>query len=295
MGSFPARLAPSQVRETRAVRRLPWHLEHVGLDALAGRGLQGKGILVAVIDTGIDVTMPTFDRVRGQITAVDRHGDENGDDHDGHGTAMAALLVGDGIAVCPDARVLGIRAFSGTGGSTAAWLADGIAIAVKARAHVISISGGQPDSDAALAAAVAAASDAGAVVVAAADNSRPYAPLYPACIPPVIAVTASDARDRLVNSAPPGWIDVAAPGVDVDTVTWDQAAKRSGTSEATVIVAGVCALLLGAVGVAQRRKLAPHLLAILQSTATPATNGTGPGDCGVIHPARALAALGPWQ
>jgi subtilisin family serine protease len=101
--------------------------------------------------------------------------------------------------------------------------------------------------DPALARQIAAARKQGIVLVAAAGNAGPRAPaLYPAADPNVIAVTATDADDKLFQAANRGkHIAVAAPGVDLllpaPAGTYQ---VTSGTSFAAAEVSGIVALML---------------------------------------------------
>ena len=86
----------------------------------------------------------------------------------------------------------------------------------------------------------------GAVLIAAAGNAGPNSrPLYPAADPEVIAVTATDANDRLFAQANRGThIAVAAPGVDVLAAAPNGGYQmQSGTSFAAAQVSGIAALL----------------------------------------------------
>ena len=101
--------------------------------------------------------------------------------------------------------------------------------------------------DALLTRALAAAHGRGLILVAAAGNAGPKSPpLYPAADPNVIAVTATDADDKVFDQANRGgYVAVAAPGVDVLVAgPGDGYAFTSGTSVAAAHVSGVVALML---------------------------------------------------
>jgi len=111
---------------------------------------------------------------------------------------------------------------------------------------VVNISFAGP-SDPRLREALARANAKGMVLVAAAGNAGPSSPpLYPAADPNVIAVTATNADDRLFAGANRGnYISVAAPGVDILAPAPDGAHQfTTGTSVAAAEVSGIVALLL---------------------------------------------------
>src|SRR5262249_56306925 len=87
----------------------------------------------------------------------------------------------------------------------------------------------------------------GLVLIAAAGNDGPQAPPeYPAAYPEVIAVTATDVDDRLLNVANHGsYVSVAAPGVDIMVATPNAAyGFTTGTSVATAHVSGLAPFLI---------------------------------------------------
>lgn len=268
----------------------PWHFARLGIEDLHARGVRGAGVKIAVIDTGALTDSAALHHA--DVTALDGRGrPEAGIDDNGHGSSMIAIMVGADTALCPDAAIVSIRAFSPFGIASAAGIAQAIDIALARGADIINISGGQPAVDQALADAVVRATTAGVIVVAATDNDPPFAPIYPAHAPTAIAVAASSPQDTLVNPLPASWVQIAAPGVNIATYELDSVVQRSGTSEATAVTSAVCALVLGAVPLVQRRAVAPHVAAILAQTANPAGNAAGPGHCGILHPPRALTEV----
>jgi subtilisin family serine protease len=164
---------------------------------------------------------------------------------------MAGAIVAHArlTGVSPSARILAVRAFASSGTSdesTSITLLRSIAWAVANGARVINMSFAGP-RDPEISRALAAASKKGVVLVAAAGNAGPKsAPLYPAADPNVIAVTATDANDRLFSHANRGrQIAVAAPGVDI-LVPAPRGTYQmtTGTSVAAAQVSGIAALLL---------------------------------------------------
>lgn len=170
---------------------------------------------------------------------------------DGHGTAIAALLVGDPASrfpgIAPRTRLYAANVFfSGPENDVRASafnLAEALEWLAEARPGVINLSLSGPPN-VLLQAALARAIDLGIAVVAAAGNAGPGAPpAYPAAYDRVIAVTAVDEEQRPYRWANQGdYIQFAAPGVDLWTADLGGSGKRrSGTSLAAALFAGLVA------------------------------------------------------
>jgi hypothetical protein len=204
---------------------------------------RGDKMLVAVIDSGIDVNHPALTGViEKSFDALDSLEGPHG-----HGTAIAGIIAGHArlTGAAPAVHLLAARAFSATQGSTISIIAS-IDWAVGRGARVVNMSFTGP-SDPALGRALAAARQKGVVLVAAAGNAGPKSsPLWPAADPNVIAVTATDYDDRLFAMANHGsHVAIAAPGVDILVAAPGESYKmESGTSFSAAFVSGVAALVL---------------------------------------------------
>ena len=204
-------------------------------------------MLVAVIDSGVDADHPelagavaqTFDTLPAPMTPHK------------HGTAIAGLIAAHGklMGAAPDARILAVRAFDPTGASaegTTFNILKGLDWAAANGARIINMSFAGP-SDPALHRSLEAAHKKGIVLVAAAGNAGPKSPpLYPAADPNVIAVTATDADDKLFAQSNRGrHIAVAAPGAQILVAIPDGGYEvASGTSYSAAEVSGIVALML---------------------------------------------------
>lgn len=286
---FEASEAPAAV-----VKRYPQYAPAKMRIAEAHAIAKGRGVKLAIIDTGIDETHP---EIAGAV--VDRFDSlrEGAPKPEAHGTAITGLISArislEGIA--PEARVLSVRAFASSPGgppqSTSLALIRAIdwAFATEARLFNMSFAGPQ---DGLLGKVIAAAAKKGAIFVAAAGNGGPDAPpAYPGAYPDVIAVTATDEREQLFSMAQRGeHIAIAAPGVDVLAPAPGAAYDiSSGTSIAAAHVTGVIALIL------QRDPGAPPeaVRAILKETARkPDTADARQFGAGHIDAERALASMG---
>ena len=203
----------------------------------------GRGVTVAVIDSGVDATHPDLD---GQIKLRRNFVDAYPDGAEAHGTAVAGIIAaregnGLGIAgVAPGARLLALRACWETAGPPARCnsftLGKAINFALMSDARVINMSLGGP-RDRLLEALLDAALARGVTLVGAADPAQPDGG-FPASHPGVIAV-ASDTQ----RAPPPG--SLRAPGTDVPTsLPGARFGLVSGSSYASAHVAGLAALVL---------------------------------------------------
>jgi hypothetical protein len=213
----------------------------------AHRLATGDGVLVAVIDSGIDDAHPDL---AGAIAAKFDTLATDEKPHT-HGTEMAGAIASHGrlLGVAPRARLLAVRAFGASAGgeeSTTFRILRGLDWAAGQNARIINMSFAGP-ADPALQDALAKAHKKGIVLIAAAGNAGPKSPpLYPAADPHVIAVTATDADDKVFAQANRGaYIAVAAPGVDVLVPAPEaNVALTTGTSVAAAHVSGLVALLM---------------------------------------------------
>ncbi|ASJ10026.1 alkaline serine protease [Thermococcus sp. P6] len=240
-------------------------------------GYDGSGVVVAVIDTGIDANHPDLkgkvigwkDEVNGRTTPYDDHG---------HGTHVAGIIAGTGsvnsnyVGVAPGAKLVGVKVLGADGSGSVSDIIAGVDWVVQNKdkygIKVINLSlGSSQSSDGtdSLSQAVNNAWDAGLVVCVAAGNSGPDTRTIgsPAAASKVITVGAVDSNDNIASFSSRGPTadgrlkpEVVAPGVDIiaprasgtsmGTPIDDYYTKASGTSMATPHVAGVSALILQA-------------------------------------------------
>ncbi|MFF2138145.1 type VII secretion-associated serine protease mycosin [Streptomyces sp. NPDC058193] len=250
----------------------PWALQRVLMDELWEEST-GKGVRVAVIDTGVDVKNPQLTKAVDTGSGrnfLDRdlkdengnkleRGKENGTtDLVGHGTKVAGIIAareakGTGFTgLAPDATIIPIQQNDAEGHGTAESLATAIRYAVEqADADVINISqdtANAVEPTALLQQAVNAALAEDVVVVASAGNDGlggNVKKTYPASYDGVLAVAASDRNnERAAFSQSGDFVGVAAPGVDmISTVPGGGHCSDNGTSFSAPYVAGVAALI----------------------------------------------------
>ncbi|MEU4237991.1 S8 family serine peptidase [Actinoplanes sp. NPDC026619] len=237
-----------------------WHLSAMKAAQAAELGKGGAGVIVAVIDTGVDTRHPdlTGATVPGRNTALDSADDDV--DSGGHGTGIAVLIAGRGhgsgdglLGIAPRSQVMPIRPIA-----DAVLVADGIRWAVQHGAKVINMSFGLDSSDA-LRAAVDEAVAADVVLVAGAGNDNTEANRS-ATLPGVLAVGAIDRAGKIAKFSNHGpEVDLVAYGTDIPVaVPRGKYALADGTSSSSALVAGAAALIrarypdMSATEVAQR-------------------------------------------
>ena len=228
-----------------------WGLFRLDVDKVRAIGT-GKGIIVAVVDTGVQGDHPEFgNRVLPGVDIVSPGGDGRIDPN-GHGTHVAGIIAaglnGSGIeGLAPDVQILPVRVLGSDGVGDDANVALGILWAVRHGAQVINLSLGGDELDPLLEDAVMQAHQAGVIVVAAAGNSGIGSPImFPAAHESVIAVASTGPDDRVsLFSSRGGYVDVAAPGAMILSTFPGGYRYESGTSMAAPFVSAAAALLLG--------------------------------------------------
>ncbi len=220
-------------------------------------------VTIAVVDTGVSPVADLADRLlpgRNFVQDDDASFDSEpapdpSDTRDtsavGHGTLVAGIAAaitdnGVGIAgVAWDAHVLPVKVLNYYGGGDDFLIGKGIVWAADQGADIINLSLGGAAESGGLCAAVTYATSKGALVVAAAGNGEDRAAMYPAACPGAFAVTATDANgDFTYFSNYGGWVDLAAPGVQITSTGNDgRYIAEDGTSFAAPIVSGVAALV----------------------------------------------------
>jgi len=254
------------------VARSDWAFAMTGARDLNARGLTGKGVTVCLVDTGIDMLHPDFAHLhlvawKDFVNLRPEPYDDNG-----HGTAMAGLIVASGSlhGVAPDVSLIVAKVINSAGFGSSSAVADGIRLCVDPfgdgtrGADIISVSLGSKAplfvaTDVSLSAQWAL--DRGVFLIASAGNDGGMFDdgdvESPGFVSLAIAVGAVDASGRIapfssigssVNRSDPNLKpEVTAPGVQlISTAPGAHYVTTTGTSGATALVAGIVALLLQA-------------------------------------------------
>ncbi|MGE5530284.1 MAG: S8 family serine peptidase [Patescibacteria group bacterium] len=222
-----------------------------------------SGVIVAVVDTGIDLDNPEFAGriLEGYNAITAEEGPTVADDDYGHGTHVAGIIgaaheTPDQVGIrglAGDVKLMPVKVLDADGYGYNDEIAAGINWAADHGADVINMSlGGRGRSQVIQDAVDHAVRDHGVIVVAAMGNSyRPGWTHYPAACEGVIAVGATRPDGTKADFSSEGpHISVAAPGEDIFSCVWTAEgptyASWSGTSMAAPHVAGLVALLLSA-------------------------------------------------
>ncbi|MFB9831984.1 S8 family serine peptidase [Actinoallomurus acaciae] len=249
---------------------------------------QGQGVTVAVLDSGVNGTMPEIAGALLPGGDTSGRGTDGRTDFDktGHGTSMSVLIAGQGggrtrlVGIAPRAKILPVDVTGGdiTTDRLAEPLAAGIRFAVDHDARVINISLAAPTtsgcpSEVMSAIAYAVAHDvvlvAGAGNTGDADNSVEF----PAMCPGVLAVGATDVSSRpWKRTQAQDYVSVAAPGVDMPTTGKNPSyyyPHSDGTSNSTALVAGAAALVRAANPTMPAREVVHRLIGTAMDVGAP--------------------------
>ena len=214
---------------------------------ILGKGRDGGGILVAVLDTGVDDSIPCLaGQTFGGYDIVNDMAFVS--DNNGHGTACASLIAGKGgeggvLGAAPKAKILPVKVMDDSGKSDGFAIAKGIVYAVEKGAKIINLSLGTTSETTLLDSAIEYALGKGVLVVAASGNEGKEGENYPSTVEGVLCVGAIDGekwKAAFSNYGPK--VDLVAPGVLVAAAApAGGVVLMSGTSSAAPLVSGAAA------------------------------------------------------
>lgn len=262
---------------------IPWGVQMINAPSVWDK-TQGKGVVVAVLDTGCDTNHPDLQGriIDGRNFTTDYKGNPNNyKDNQGHGTHCAGTIaaISNGsqvVGVAPEVSLLIGKVLDHNGTGSYESIIEGIQWATDwrgpngERVRIISMSLGAPEDVKGLHDAIKYAVKNNIAVVCAAGNegdgtfdTDEYA--YPGMYQEVIEVGALDNLKQIAGfSNTNDQIDVVAPGVDIlSTVPHGKWAKYSGTSMATPHVSAALALLIGLYETHDKELTEPELYQLL--------------------------------
>lgn len=235
-----------------------WNHKVMNIDKAWEEGYTGKGVRIAILDTGFDIQHPDLRMAGGNSVFAD---DPWSNDHSGHGTHVAGIIgatAGSAYqGIAPDAELYGIKIYHednidehGFVSTNVESVINGIQLAMDFDVNIIMISSGLTYNDEALHRKIIEAHQRGILIIAASGNGSMEVN-YPASYPEVIAVTAVDERlhpalDIIYGQAN----EFAAPGVNIGGLSIPDSPYSypyiimSGSSQAVPHVAGLAAILM---------------------------------------------------
>lgn len=240
-----------------------WGVAHISSQAVHDQGINGTGVKIAVLDTGIDYNHEDLrNNYQGGIGFVQNpDGSVNSgnydDSYNSHGTHVSGIIAAEKnaigvVGVAPNAGIYAVKVLDGSNSGMTSWIIAGIEWAVNNNMTIATMSLSctpnpyfpEDCNSTALHDAMNNAYNAGLLLVAAGGNTNGGSITYPAAYDSVIAVSATDANDQIAAYSSVGpEIELAAPGADIYSTVKGGYAYMSGTSMAAPHVAGVAALI----------------------------------------------------
>lgn len=242
---------PNKMIDVKALKTkqiIPWGIKSINAPAFWPK-VTGKGVKVAVMDSGINFKHPDFGKnVKEGYNAIDPTQPPL-DDY-GHGTLVCGVIVAQNngfgvVGVAPDVELYPVKVLDKFGEGEFSAIADGVEWCIKNKIQIINMSFAIPEDKPLLRNAITKAVNAGIIVVASASNTYGGDAGYPASYENVISITAVDDNFKISKTAPRGKIDFSAPGVSIVSTSSDGGYEEfSGTSLASPYATGLIALIL---------------------------------------------------
>jgi subtilisin family serine protease len=226
---------------------VPYGIVNINANLLQSQGYTGRGVVLAILDTGI-ADRPDFGgRVisHDNMTNAARPGSAHGTHVCGTAIAYSTNPSGPLVGVATETLVRDIQIIGPNGGSDSQF-ARGIDKAIAYGVDVINMSVGTPNNNSVINNAVKRAYDAGIILVSAAGNDGRGTIMYPGALDQCISVGNLNILTNIVDitSSTNRYVDCYAPGDNVFSTVPNGYALYSGTSMATPHVAGLCCCLL---------------------------------------------------
>jgi major intracellular serine protease len=258
------RLIPFKVEEVKtSFDTMPYGIKKIEAQHMWKKGERGKGVVVAILDTGIDMGHPDLkDRIIHVRNFTNEGNKDDVTDGSGHGTHVAGTIAASEndngvVGVAPKCSLVICKVLESNGSGSIQGIIDALDYISEwegpngERVRVANMSLGGPDDVPQLHDAIKRVVDKGIVICVASgnegdNNEKTMEYSYPALYNEVITVAASDENNELAFFSNNNLqVDCIASGVNVvSTYPGSKYAKLSGTSMATPHVTGALALLI---------------------------------------------------
>lgn len=298
------------------VGMIGWGQAMMGVDRLSST-MTGRGIRVAIVDSGCDTTHPQLSRAQGlDCTTDDNSGEGWRNDTVHHGTHCAGIIGASGTSgirgFAPEAELHALKVFPGGRFSD---LIEALDICIQRQIDVVNLSLGSPEPSELVERKIVEATSNGVACIVAAGNSA-SAVQFPGVLPQVLTVAAIGQMGRFpedtyhAQTVLPGsvvhdnlfaakfscfgpQVGVCAPGVAIVSTVPGGYAAWDGTSMAAPHITGLAALVLAHHPAFQGNKdrssqRVASLFTILRASAAPVTADAQRGGAGLPNAARAL-------
>jgi len=270
--------------------KLSWHHRSLGIADLWDKGITGRGVTVALLDTGLAQPVGLD---RNYFEYVDANGSPVSPyDPNGHGTCCASLIAsyrGGALGIAPHAKIVSFRVLET--GNAAENIETALVYILQSRPDIDVLSCSfiaSPATDG-LKAAVRGLVNAGKVVIASAGDQSDLNTDFPEQTQNAITIAATDQHAQPLAGAVVGpWIDLSAPGNEIPAIApgVGRVVLFGQSSAAAAVASGVAALVLSTRPAGPgRRNLAAGLEGLLKATATPVPNvDPNAVGAGVVNP-----------
>lgn len=242
--------------------KLQYGLENINAEKAWAYSTGTDKVIVAVVDTGVDLAHPDL-----QNNLMNGYSTVNGittpQDDNGHGTHVSGIISAisnnniGGVGLAPKCKIMPVKVLSAKGEGNDSDITEGIIWAVDHGANIINLSLGGTGAGKTLENAMTYAYNSNVLVIAAMGNNGENLKTYPAGYKNIIAVGATDIKNKAVPFSNFGeWISVSAPGLKIYSTFPTQKvelsrynlspnyAVLSGTSMSVPFVAGLAGLIM---------------------------------------------------
>lgn len=241
--------ASTPVSSASKLKQGQWGYGAIQTSKAAQAGFTGKGVKVAILDTGISEESGL--KISGGTSTVE--GVSSYEDDNGHGTFVAGIIGAKSKAykgVAPDASLYAVKVMDKDGNGSTESLAQGLDWAIRQHMDIINLSLSFPQNSPAVDDLLAKAAEQGITVIVAAGNSGNAdgsgdTLAYPAKSPDTITIAAVDSDlQRAAFSGTGDEVEFAAPGVGIVSSSISGKYKiGDGTSTAAPFVSGMVAVM----------------------------------------------------